>query len=91
MSLQLPPHPKVFSKEEDFISAKQFGYSNDAEKIPFRSRMSAAILTLLLAMLVFAAAKELFRTGPALIALIHLVFEPTILAHGALVTTDMGP
>jgi len=63
----------------------------NADKIRFRSRMSAAILTLLLAMLVFAAAKELFRTGPALIALILLVFEPTILGHGPLVTTDMGP
>lgn len=90
MSTQVPSHPKVFSKEEDFLTAKQFVYSNDAEQIVFRSRISAAILTLALAVLVFLAAREMFGTGPALIASIVLTFEPTILAHGALVTTDMG-
>src|SRR5438094_155933 len=90
MSLQVSPHPKVFSKEEDFLSAKQFVYSNDAEQIVFRSGISAAILTLALAVLVFLAAREMFGTGPALIASIILAFEPTILAHGALVTTDIG-
>ena len=90
MSLQVPPHAKVFSKEEDFLTSKQFVYSNDADKILFRSRVSAAALTLLLAVLVFAAAKEMFGSTPALIALVIFILEPTILAHGALVTTDMG-
>jgi hypothetical protein len=90
MSLTVPAHPKVFSKEEDFTSATQFVYSNDAEKTLFRSRMAAGILTVLLALLIFAAAKEMFGTGPAFIALLVFAFEPTVLAHGALVTTDMG-
>src|SRR5258705_2629495 len=52
--------------------------------------MAAAILTLLLALLVFLGTKEIFGTGAAFIALALLAFEPNLLAHGALVTTDAG-
>jgi hypothetical protein len=90
MSLKVPPRPKVFSKEEDFISAKEFVYSNDAEKIMFRARTTAALLTLALAVLLFLTAREMFGSLPAFIALCLFVFEPNILAHGALVTTDMA-
>jgi hypothetical protein len=90
LSLKMPDHPKVFSKEEDFTTATQFVYENDAETILFRSRIAASMLTLLLAALVFAAAREMFGTGAAFIALILFAFEPAIMAHGALVTTDMG-
>jgi hypothetical protein len=90
LPLKVPPHPGVFSKEEDFLTATQFVYSNDAETIVFRTRMAAALLTLLLALLVFAVAQEMFGPIPAFIALALLVFEPNILAHGAVVTTDVG-
>ena len=79
----------MFSKEH-FLSATQFVYSNDAEMILFRTRMAAALLTLLLGLLVFATAKEMFGSTPAFIPLTLLVFEPNILAHGAVVTTDVG-
>ena len=90
LPLNVPPHPGVFSKEEDFLTATQFVYSNGAEMILFRTRMAAALLTLLLGPLVFAAAKEMFGPIPAFIALTLLVFEPNMLAHGAVVTTDVG-
>jgi len=90
LPLKVPAHPGVFSKEEDFITATQFVYSNNADQILFRTRMAAALLTLLLAVLVFAVAKEMFGDLPALMALALLVFEPNILAHGAVVTTDVG-
>ena len=89
-TLRVPPHPGVFSKEQDFLTAAQFVYSNDAETIIFRARMAAALLTLLLALLVLLAAREMFGDPAALIALALLVFEPNVLAHGALVTTDVG-
>ena len=50
--------------------------------------MAAATLTLLLALLVFLGTKEMFGTGAAFIALALLAFDPNLLAHGALVTTD---
>ena len=90
MSLKVPEHPGMFSKEQDFTTAADFVYSNDAEKILFRSRASAAGLTILLALIVFFAAREMFGNSAALIALTTLVLEPTILAHGALVTTDVA-
>jgi tetratricopeptide (TPR) repeat protein len=90
LPLRVPAHPKVFSKEEDFTTATQFVYSNDAERILFRSRLSAGLFTMLLASLLFLAAREMFGSGPAFVALFLFVFEPTLLAHGALVTTDMG-
>jgi 4-amino-4-deoxy-L-arabinose transferase-like glycosyltransferase len=90
MRLKVPLREKLFSKEEDFISARQFVYSNDAERIMFRTRMMAALLTLALAVLIFLAAREMFGFLPALLALTLFVFEPNVLAHGALVTTDMG-
>jgi Dolichyl-phosphate-mannose-protein mannosyltransferase len=90
MPLKVPPREKLFSKEEDFISAKQFVYSNDAERIMFRTRMMAALLTLALAGLVFLAGREMFGLSPAFLTLMLFVFEPNILAHGALVTTDMA-
>jgi 4-amino-4-deoxy-L-arabinose transferase-like glycosyltransferase len=90
LTLRVPPHPGVFSKEQDFLTAAQFVYSNPAETIIFRARMAAALLTLLLALLVLLAAREMFGDIPALLALALFVFEPNFLAHGALVTTDVG-
>ncbi len=90
LPLNVPPHPGVFSKEADFITATEFVYSNDASAILFRTRMAAALLTLLLGLLVFVVAKEMFGPILAFIALTLLVFEPNILAHGAVVTTDVG-
>ena len=52
--------------------------------------MAASAFTLLLALLVFEASYRMFGRGPALLALALVVFEPNILAHGALVTTDMA-
>jgi 4-amino-4-deoxy-L-arabinose transferase-like glycosyltransferase len=48
------------------------------------------VFTLLLGVLVFAMGYEMFGPETALLALALFTFEPTVLAHGALVTTDMG-
>lgn len=90
LALKVPPHPGVFSKERDFLTAAQFVYSNDAETIIFRARMAVGLLMLCMALLVLLAAREMFGDIPALVALTLLVFEPNLLAHGALVTTDAG-
>jgi 4-amino-4-deoxy-L-arabinose transferase-like glycosyltransferase len=77
-------------KVEASLDGRDFLYKNDASKILFRTRMAAAVLSLLLAILLFAWTREMFGTLAAFLALILLVFDPNILAHGALVTTDMG-
>jgi hypothetical protein len=50
--------------------------------------MAASIFTLLLLMIAFLIAQEMFGTTAGFVALGLLVFDPTLLAHGAVVTTD---
>jgi tetratricopeptide (TPR) repeat protein len=88
--LEVPALQERYFKEEAFLDGKEFLYRNDADAILFRTRMAAATLTLLTALLVFAATREMFGSGAAFVALALLVFEPNLLAHGALVTTDAG-
>lgn len=88
--LNVPELQNRYFKEEAFLDGKEFLYRNDADAILFRTRMAAAVLTLLTALLVFTATREMFGTGAAFVALAVLAFEPNLLAHGALVTTDAG-
>lgn len=90
LSLTSPTLEDRFFKEAAFLGGKDFLYKNDADQILFRSRMAAAILTLLMAVVVYLGTKEMFGTGAAFIALALLTFDPNLLAHGALVTTDAG-
>jgi hypothetical protein len=97
----LPMHLKApdsrantFFKDEAYSDGRDFIFGNggeaEADRIIFRARMAAASLSLLLGLLVFLAAREMFGDGAALFALALMVFEPNMIAHGAYVTTDMG-
>ena len=89
--LKTPQLQDRYFKEEAFLGGKDFLYQNDADGILFRTRMVTATLTLLLAVIVFLATREMFQTaGAAFIALALLAFDPNLLAHGALVTTDVA-
>jgi 4-amino-4-deoxy-L-arabinose transferase-like glycosyltransferase len=73
---------------EAFLGGKDFLFRNDANTMTFRARMAASLITLLLVVIVFLAARELFGTGAGFLALGLVAFDPTLLAHGAVVTTD---
>ena len=88
--LKSPTLEDRFFKEDAFLRGKEFVYQNDAEKILAPTRTVAAILALLTAVIVFFGAREMFGTGAAFIALTLLTFDPNFLAHGALITTDVG-
>src|SRR5258706_8365444 len=90
MPLKVPEVRNRFFMQEAFLDGKEFLFANDADAMMFRARMTASILTVLLALLVFLATREFFGTGSAFIALTLIVFEPNLLAHGARVTTDAG-
>ena len=92
-SLHYPPPSQIpFFKAACFVGGRDFVYSNtlNADSILRRARFAAAILTLFAALLTFAAAREMFGQTVGLVALLLFVFEPNLLAHGSLVTTDMG-
>ncbi|HYL83709.1 MAG TPA: tetratricopeptide repeat protein [Candidatus Angelobacter sp.] len=88
MQLKLPAMQNRFFKIEAFLGGKEFLFKNDADTMLFRARLAASLLTLLLAVLVFLAAREMFGIGAGLLALGLLVFDPNLLAHGAVVATD---
>ncbi len=92
LSLQLksPALEDRFFKEDAFLRGKEFLYQNNADQILARTRTAAAILTLLTALVVFFASREMFGSGAAFVALTLLAFDPNLLAHGALITTDVG-
>jgi hypothetical protein len=90
MPLKMPVLQDRFFKHEAFLGGKDFFFKNDANVMLFRARMAVTFFTLLLALLVFLAAQEMFGTSAAFIALGLLVFDPNLLAHGAVVGTDVG-
>src|SRR5258708_6888613 len=87
MELKMPqPHERPY-RLEAVLGGKDFVLKNDANTILFRARMAASLLTLLLALLVFLTAREMFGTGAGFVALGLIAFDPTLLAHSALGTT----
>jgi hypothetical protein len=90
MQLQVPQLKGRDFKIEAFQSGKDFLYKNDADTILLRARLAASMFTFITAILIFFAAREMFNPTAACIALALFVFEPNVLAHGAVVTTDMA-
>src|SRR5258706_2637497 len=77
-------------KTDAYLSGRDFIFQGQLEKVILRARMAASIFGLLVALLAFLTAREMFGSGAGFIALTLIVFEPNFLAHGALVTTDTG-
>jgi hypothetical protein len=88
--LRSPTSPIGDFKASEYAAGKEFLYSNNAAAILFRARLAAASVTLALALSVFLVSKKLFGVWPAVVGLAVFVFEPNLLAHGALVTTDIA-
>lgn len=86
----VPCGSKITPKLEGFYTGALFLSKNGIDRILIPARLAASLMSLLLALLVFLAAREMFGKPEAFIALALLVFEPNLIAHGALVTTDMA-
>lgn len=90
LPVKMPALQNRFFKLEGFLGGKEFFFNNDADGMLFRARMAVSFFAVLLAVLVFLAAKELFGTWSGFIALALLAFDPNCLAHGAVMGTDAG-
>lgn len=73
-----------------FLMGAQFLSKNGVDRILLPTRLAASLISLLLAALVFLAALEMFGRPEAFVALALFVFEPNLIAHGSLVTSDMA-
>jgi len=67
-----------------------FVENNNPQQLLQYARMLIILLTIILALFVFKWTKEMLGTKAGLLALLIFVFEPNILAHGNLTTTDLG-
>jgi tetratricopeptide (TPR) repeat protein len=90
MDLRVPELQNRSFKHEAFLGGRDFVFGNDADALLFRARLGPALLTLLLALVAFLAAREMFGDGAGFVTLALLAFDPNLIAHGALVTTDAG-
>lgn len=84
-----PCGSRLTSKPDLFTYGNRLLVENGVDSVVIPARLSAALMSLLLAFLVFFAAWEMFGRVQALTALALLAFEPNLIAEGALVTTDM--
>ncbi len=87
-----PPMDHRSFKEEAYLNGRDWLARNDGDRqhLVFRMRASAELLALGLCLLVFLAAREWFGDAAGLVTLTLVVFDPNVLAHSALVTTDIG-
>ena len=90
MNLPEPPIPRLPYEPLGFQAGQALVFQNDANTIMFRARMADSVFTLLLAILVFAAAREMFGLGAGFVALGLIAFDPTLMGHSALATLDSG-
>ncbi|HKF47283.1 MAG TPA: glycosyltransferase family 39 protein [Terracidiphilus sp.] len=90
--LWIPPLKGRQFKAEAYLSGRDWLWRNDggSQWLIFRMRLAAGLLALGMSLVVFFAAREWFGTRAGLIALLIVAFEPNMLGHSALVTTDMG-
>ena len=91
-NLWVPPLKGIFFKGEAYLGGRDWLEHNDggSQRLVFHMRLAAAILAIALSLVIFFAAREWFGTTAALVALTLAVFDPNILAHSGLVTTDIG-
>lgn len=90
--LWTPPLQGRFFKGEAYLDGRDWLARNDggSQHLLFQMRMMTGILAIGLSLVIFFATREFFGTGAALFALVIASFDPNLLAHSALVTTDMG-
>jgi hypothetical protein len=67
-----------------------FGGAVPVERLFFLGRLPVMLTVLCLAALIARWARELYGTWASLVALALCAFDPNLIAHGRLMTTDMG-
>ena len=91
-NLWIPPNRNREFKAEAYLDGRDWLARNDgdSQRLVFRMRLLAGLLAIGLSLMVFFAAHEWFGVTAGLVALALVAFDPNILGHCALVTTDIG-
>ena len=92
LSLRMPPLPHHHLEAN--LCGRDFVFDNgpkyDAQQLIWRGRLVTGVFVILLAVLTFCAAREMFGLLAGLFALALFVFDPNVLAHGMYMTTDVA-
>lgn len=74
--------PLVPLQSDDFL--------NNADRLVFRARLVVIVLGLVLALLAWLWSRQLFGPVGGLLTLALCCFDPNLIAHSSLITTDVG-
>ncbi|HEY1804273.1 MAG TPA: glycosyltransferase family 39 protein [Terracidiphilus sp.] len=90
--LYVPPLQGRNFKGEAYLDGRDWLAANDgaSQHLVFQMRLAVGLLALAFSLVVFFAAREWFGPATGLVALAIFSFDPNILAHSALVTTDIA-
>jgi tetratricopeptide (TPR) repeat protein len=89
-SFAVPPNRGRDVPTEAFLDGRSFVFGNGPNRTLQPARYACMAYTLALGLLIYLFAAEVFGTIAGFFALALFVFDPNFLAHGALVTTDVG-
>jgi len=87
-----PSTENFYWKQDDVGHVSQqffYGAGNNSDRLLLQGRMMMAALSTALCLLIFFCSKRLFGTTGGLISESIAVFDPNLLAHGALITADV--
>lgn len=93
MDLNFPLQSHAWEKKMAIDLGREFLYEMNgrkADKILFWSRIPAVLLATLFGFVLFKFASDLFGKASGVFALTLFTFQPNILAHSRLATTDVG-
>jgi len=90
MHLQRPADAGKSQAQDAFLEGRSFVFGNGGDRVLLPARMACMIFTLVLGWLIYAAGRSMFSTTAGFSALLLFVFDPNVLAHGTLVSTDMA-
>jgi len=85
-----PEIPAHFQEKYSFLHEFLYEINDNADQIIFWARIPIVLLSLLLGFFVFKWASELHGIECGLFSLLIYAFNPNILAHSRLATTDLG-
>jgi len=85
-----PCGTRMTGNSEQYSEGARFLVNNGIDRLVVSTRMAAASFSILLLLFVIMSAYEMFGPREALVAACLLILEPSLIAHGSLVTTDMA-
>lgn len=85
------PVPTGTEQTKDaFLNGRLFVFNNGGDRMLLPGRLACMVFSLLTALLIFAMGRRFFGVSAGCCALFLFVFDPNVLAHGTLISTDMG-